>query len=97
MWMLIIVALLASNANAVACGSGCFEYQGSCACDQRPAVEPEAYAQPSDEKPPRSGMPSWQDPSVKVDDPKSLIYQDAKADQDRVQAETEGKRAAGIQ
>lgn len=84
MWALIVVALVASN--AVACGTGCFDYNGSCACDQKPAVAQESYAVPSDEKPPRSRMPSYQDPSVKVDSPASLIAQDEKADEAKMGA-----------
>ena len=81
MWMLIIIVLLASNANATACPSGCSEYNGTCACDQAPErLKPSEEIQPSNEKPPRSGLPSWQDPSVKADLPQSLIYQDAEID-----------------
>jgi len=94
MWKLAIVALLASN--AVACGTGCFEYNGSCACDSAPekSVTPEVV--PSDEKPPRSGIPSWQDPTIKASEPQSLIYQDSKSDADKKAADVEGKKAAGI-
>lgn len=94
MWALLVVALVASN--AVACGSGCYEYNGNCACEQKPAVEPTSYAVPSDEAPPRSGLAAYQDPSVKAAEPKSLIYDDAKADQAKAQADEEGKKAAGV-
>lgn len=95
MWFLVIVALFASN--AMACNIGCSEYQGICACEQKPIPDTTPPVQPSDDKPAKSGMPSWQDPSVKAAFPQSLIYEDSKADQDRAQADSEGKKAAGIQ
>lgn len=94
MWKTIAVALLASN--AIACGTGCYEYNGACACDQTPSISGNVYVKPSDEKPPKSGMPSWQDPGVKADLPQNLIYQDAKLDREKSEADAEGKRAAGI-
>ena len=91
MWILLTF-LLSSNAGA--CDSGCTPYQGTCACDQKP--EPAPSVKPSDEKPPRSGMPSYQDPSVKATTPSNLTVQDMKWDQERTDADTQGKKAAGI-
>ncbi len=50
----------------------------------------------SDEKPPRSGMPSWQNPNVHVLELPSLAADDANQDKARDQADVQGKKRAGL-
>ena len=76
------------------CGTGCEEHAGVCACFGTPEIAPSV--QPSDEKPRHNGIPSWQAGEVKADIPTSLSSQDMKADQERKDAEIEGKTAAKI-
>jgi hypothetical protein len=75
----------------LACDQGCEEHSGVCACSGTPEVAPPVI--PSDEKPPKSGMPSYQAEGIKVDTPKSLISEDAKMDDKK--AEQAGK-ASGL-
>ncbi len=86
----LCLLLLASPVVALECGKGCYEYDHTCACDAAPESAPPA--KPSDEKPPRSGRHEVTDAAM----PQSLIYQDAKQDQDKKDADTAGKLAAGI-
>lgn len=86
----LCLLLLVAPAVAMECGTGCYEYNHTCACEEKPESTPSV--KPSDEKPPRSGRQEVSDGAM----PQSLIYQDAKQDQDRQQADAAGKRAAGI-
>ena len=90
---MLIVLLLGTS--AMACDKGCSEYEGVCACDIAPA-ETAVSVKPSDEKPPRSGMPAWQDPSIHAMTPPSLVSDDEKQDLERMNAMAAGKKAAGI-
>lgn len=93
--MKTILLLLLAVPVMASCPNGSTEYQGLCASDQMPEISPSV--KPSDEKAPQSGMPSYQAAGVKATEPQSLIYQDAKQDQDRKDAESAGKIAAGVQ
>ncbi len=93
-WPLWLVLATATALFAQECGTGCVMVGGVCACDQVPETAPPV--KPSDEKPPRSGMPSYQADGVHAVDAPSLIYNDAKQDQERADAETAGKHAAGL-
>lgn len=91
MWMLLF--LLAMPAWS-ACGPGCFEFRDGCACDA-----PKEIAQPvkpSDEKPKQSGRPSFESEGLTLDERPSLAAQDQKRDDEKVAADREGKKAAGI-
>ena len=96
MWMLLVVALLASN--AVACEKDCYEYQGNCACEQKPIQLSKAEeVQPSDEKPSRHPQPAYQRGDLNVSsgvDERKSAYEHDKAIDD---ATAQGKLAAGIQ
>ncbi len=92
---LIIVALVASN--VIACNVGCYEYQGNCACEQRPADSDASSIKPSDEKPPTDKMPSYQREGIVAAMPMSLAAQIIKEDEEKAKADAEGKKAAGIQ
>lgn len=50
----------------------------------------------SSEKPPKSGMPSWQAAGTVLVNAPSMADSDAKADAEKVNADKEGKRTAGI-
>lgn len=79
---------------AFACEKNCFPYKGGCACD----IEPETATpvKPSDEKPPSDKMPSYQREGVHVIDAPSMSDQDAKFDQEKRDAEAQGKKAAKL-
>jgi len=51
-----------SNLQEVTCGKNCTPYEGKCACDAAAETAPSVI--PSDEKPPKSGMPSYQNEMV---------------------------------
>jgi hypothetical protein len=80
---------------AGACPSGSIEWEGTCSKDIQPEIAPSV--QPSDEKPPKSGMPSYQAEGVNAVMPPSCAAEDAKQDQAKAEAEAQGKRAAGLQ
>lgn len=95
MWILIMVALIASN--AVACDKGCEQHAGVCACDQKPEqLKREEEVKPSDEKPPKDKMPSYQREGIHADTPVSTAGQDAKMDAEKNTADMAGKKAAGL-
>lgn len=93
MWMLLAVALVASE--AAACDKGCVDYEGTCACDA-PAEKAPSIQAVSDEKPPEEKMPSYQRDGVHADMPPSTAAQDALSDEQKSQASSEGKKAAGL-
>lgn len=98
MWMLVIVALFAVNANAVTCPTGCEYHSGVCACDSAPEKSTAAdEPAPSDEKPPKDKMPSYQREGVHADTPPSCAQTNNCEDQKKIDASNEGKKAAGIQ
>ena len=91
---LLLVLLLSAPAFAVTCEKGCYEYRDECACDIPVITAPPV--QPSDEKPPEGKMPSWQREGIQVMDAKNMAYEDAKADDEKREADEQGKKAAGI-
>lgn len=95
MWMLLIVALLSGN--VMACGTGCEEHQGVCACDQKPEqLKASEETKPSDEKPRKEQQPEWATGAVTAAMPPSEASKDAKLDAERTSADNEGKKAAGL-
>lgn len=92
---LVIVALLSSVAVAAPCPSNCTEWEGNCACDVAP-FKAESVNVASDEKPRKEQQRQWETGEIKADMPVSLIHADAKLDADKVQADSEGKKAAGL-
>lgn len=93
---LFILMLFMTGSNATACAPGCAPYQGTCACDQRPEVSSLPETKPSEEKPPRDKMPSYQREGIKVDMPISMTAVIQKEIDDKNAADTQGKAAAGI-
>ena len=91
----LIVLLLAVPVMAVTCPKDCEDHYGSCACTQ-PAAEVAPDVKGSDEKPPRSQITAWQSGAVKADLPPSTAAQDFKADQEKIDASAEGRKAAGL-
>ena len=93
----LIVILFASSVAFAACPKNQIEYEGTCA--DLPAPSEQALApmiQTSTEKPPSDKMPSYEREGIHAETPPSLAAQDAKQDQDRAQAEAQGKASAGI-
>lgn len=79
---------------AVACPKGSYEYRGGCVVDIQPISG--TAVQPSDEKPPDDKMPSYQREGITVIDAPSTSAADAQSDRDKVDADTEGKKSAGL-
>jgi hypothetical protein len=50
----------------------------------------------SDEKPPSDKMPSYQREGITVIDAPNMAAEDTKADQEKIQADAQGKKSAGI-
>jgi len=94
----IVLLLLASNVFAVVCPTNYTEWEGVCAQLDAPrdkSTEPEInYA--SDEKPSRHPEPEWQRGEVKIAVIRNLAAEDIHMDQEKAQADAEGKAAAGI-
>lgn len=86
-----------TGTNASGCQQGCTEYQGSCACDQKPADSgANQDIQPSDEKPPRSGLPANQREDVQAVTPQPCSIEHKCTDQLAIDAAKAGKSAAGV-
>jgi len=91
--LLFFVAVL-----LLACPTGCSQYEGNCACDEK-TITATVTVQPgvvSDEKPPRHPQPAYERGDVTVDTPPSLAGQDEKQDREKANANFEGKKAAGL-
>lgn len=72
----ITIAVVISSMQVVwACPKNSVEWKGNCAIEIKPESAPSV--KPSDEKPPRSGMPSWQDPRIHVIEIESWLTSDA--------------------
>ena len=93
--MKTLVLLLSLSSVAVACGTGCTEWEGNCACDA-PSTKVVEVNLASDEKPRKEPQHEWETGDVKADMPQSLIASDAKLDAERMSADEAGKRAAGL-
>lgn len=86
----LVLLLMAGPAFALECGTGCYEYNHTCACEEK--TEADTSAKPSDEKPPRSGRTEVTDAAM----PPSCAVANACSDQKAIDAAQAGKRAAGI-
>ncbi len=91
----VALVLLLPYLMAMTCEKGCYVYEGVCACDQSP--ETAQPVKPSDEKPPKDKMPSYQREGVVVDMPKSQSTEEEDAARRREDAKFLGKRAARIE
>lgn len=91
-----LIVVLFLSVPAVACPIGTLVYEGVCAADPRPAVVAVDYVKPSDEKPPHHPESAWQRGDVKADMSQSKMADDEKQDQEKIEAEKQGKKAAGI-
>lgn len=91
---LFLLLLLPVSASAVDCPKGSSEWNGGCVVDIAPEVAPPV--QPSDEKPPSDKMPSYEREGANVIDAPNMGDADAKADQDKRDAEAQGKHSAGL-
>jgi hypothetical protein len=85
-----VVVLLCCASWSFACGKGCSEYQGVCACDIAPEKAPDVDSSKwtSDEKPPRDKMPSYEREGITTADIKPQMTVDdeiaaAKAEEQR--------------
>lgn len=95
--MKTIALLLLLSSVAIACDKGCTEWEGICACDAPKASsqEPEInYA--SDEKPSKHPEPAYQRGEVNIVEAENMGTQDMKIDQEKAQADLDGKKAAKI-
>ena len=77
-----------------ACPSGCIPYHEVCACDQKP--EEAKAVKPDDAKPHEKGSPAYESGEVNIISAPSLTQSDEKLDQDKRNADAEGKKAAGL-
>lgn len=91
---LAVLMLLVVPVSALSCPKGSYEYQGECVLDLKPiTADP---VKPSDELPPSDKMPSWQREGVHLIDAPNMAQDDAKQDQEKLEADRQGKKAAGI-
>lgn len=92
--MKILALVLLLPGVSLACGKNEYEYNGECVVDIKPITA--AAVVPSDEKPPTDKMPSYQRADVHVVEAPSTMAEDARLDQEKFNAERDGKAAAGI-
>lgn len=93
----IVVILLFVSSLAMACPKGTEPWEGGCA--SMPSPDESALAPVvaiSTEKAPSDKMPSYERAGVKAAMPPSCASQDAKADQEKADADKQGKHAAGV-
>lgn len=92
-WLLVV--LLASITTAsLACPKGASEWNGGCVYDLQPQLaEP---VKPSDEVPPSNKMPSYQRADVNLVDAPNCAKEDERMDQEKKDADAEGKRRAKL-
>jgi hypothetical protein len=90
----LTVALLCLASVAYPCPKGSEPYQDTCVYDIQPETAPPV--KPSEEKPPKDKMPSYEREGVHVLMPQSLVEEDRKQDEDKSNADAQGKRAAGL-
>lgn len=88
MWVLIVLLLAAP---VLACPKDTTEYKGACYAEIEPQKDTTPSVVPSDEKPPKDKMPSYQREGVHADMPPV-----SKEDEDKNKASWEGKKAAGL-
>jgi hypothetical protein len=93
---LLIVLLFAVPVLAV-CSKDSIEIEGVCAVMPSPEESTLApIVSTSDEKPSRHPEPAYLRGDVKADMPPSCSAKDAKSDQDKAQADKDGKKSAGL-
>jgi hypothetical protein len=82
----------------LACPKGTVNYEGVCADLPSPdeSTLAPAVGVVSDEKPSRHPEPAYQRGEVTADMPESQVAEDTKMDQEKAQADIEGKKAAGL-
>lgn len=90
----LLIVLLLVPVSLVACPKGSYEYNGGCEMDIQPQQAPSV--KPSEERPPSDKMPSYQREGVKVIDVPNMAGEDAKLDREKVEADRDGKKAAGL-
>lgn len=91
---MVVVLLFAGGSAVASCSKGCELYQGVCVCDIQPETAPPV--KPSNEKPPKDKMPSYEREGVTLYNASSLETEDAKMDQEKKDATNQGKSSAGI-
>lgn len=89
-----LLALLLIPGVAMACPKGQSEWQNGCVVDIAPEIA--APVKPSDEKPPEDKMPSWQREGIVQINCPSKSDQDTDDDKAKLEADAQGKKAAGI-
>lgn len=95
---LVFALLLLPSVLFGACRSGCFDYRGTCTCEIQPnKADEKDFVKPSDEKPPKNVQPCWQTGLCTVVDAPNMASEDAKWDAEKLAADREGKRSAGIE
>jgi hypothetical protein len=80
----------------LACPAGTIDLEGNCAIVDAPPAETAVPVKPSDEKPPKDKMPSYEREGVKALMLPPLTAQDEKQDQEKTDAVAQGKSAAGV-
>jgi hypothetical protein len=93
--LIAVLLLVPAVSFAKKCPSGTEPYKGECvSSDATPyGADP---VKPSEEKVPEEKMPSWQRPDVTVVNAPNMADADAKLDQEKAQADHDGKKAAGL-
>jgi hypothetical protein len=91
---LVLPLLLAWE--AVGCPQDCEPHGDVCACSEAPQEDKMSSIRPSDEKPPRSGMPSYQAEGIKAAMPDSQIQEVQHEIDEERDADAIGKKRAGL-
>lgn len=87
--LIAFLAVLASG-----CPKGSYQYKDGCEMDIQPEIAQAVL--PSDEKPPADKMPSYQREGVTIVDAPNKGFDDSKADEEKRDADTEGRKAAHV-
>ncbi len=88
--MKILLIIIALSVPVFACDQGCEAFKDGCACDA--PKEKAVSVKPSEEKPRKGQQLPWETGEITPDMRPNLATQDSKIDE----ANTEGKRAAGL-
>jgi len=89
-----ILMFVASATSAITCPSNCTEWKGNCACEAKQEAIPSV--KPSDELPRKEQQLCWQTGECSVVNVPNLAAEDLAMDKAKADADSEGKRAAGI-
>jgi hypothetical protein len=92
-WLLAIpaIALLVILSSAKACPKGDSEWEGACVVDIQPESAPADTVKPSDEKPPKDKMPSYEREGIKIIDVPPGVDHSSVAAQDYQAESSQGK------